>query len=203
MFDFAKSAPGMSATRPTRGSTTRVSAYGSGTDETTWLMDGTDFTAPVSGAAWPWPDTDSIEEIEILSLGASAEYQVAGGAVINAITKQGTNEVRFDASYYGMFDALTSKPVKVDCGGCPAGDENGEVGFTRNRFVDITGHVGFPILRDKMWLYGGAQYQRDYDNQPGTGPRVERRFEADRINWKYTWQITRNIKFMHTYHDDY
>ena len=54
-----------------------------------------------------------------------------------------------------------------------------------------------------MWIYGGYQYQRDYDNQPGTDPRFPRQFEADRINWKYTWQINENVKFMHTYHDDY
>ena len=203
MFDFTKSAPGMSATAPTRGSSSATSAYGSGTDESTWLLDGTDFTSPVGGAAWPWPDTDSIEEIEILSLGASAEYQVAGGAVMNAITKQGTNEVRFDVSYYGQFDAVTSSPVKVDCGGCPDGDENGETGYSRARFVDVTGHVGFPIIKDKMWLYAGAQAQRDHTNQPGTDPRFARKVDADRINWKYTWQITRDIKFQHTYHNDY
>lgn len=203
MFDFTKSAPGMSGTNPTSGSSTRVSAYGSNTDENTYLMDGTDFTAPVSGAAWPWPDTDTIEEIEIISLGASAEYQVGGGAVFNAVTKQGTNEIRIDGSIFGMFDALTSQPVKVDCGGCPDGDENGETGFTRDKFVDTTVHIGAPIVRDKAWIYAGYQYLRDYDNQPGTDPRFPRQFEADRINWKFTWQINDNIKFMHTYHDDY
>ena len=203
MFDFTKSAPGMSGTNPTSGTSTRVSAYGSNVDENTYLMDGTDFTAPVSGAAWPWPDTDTIEEIEIISLGASAEYSVAGGAVFNAVTKQGTNDLRVDGAYFGMFDALTSKPIKVDCGGCPDGDENGETGFTRNKYVDVTAHAGFPIVKDKVWLYAGYQYLRDYDNQPGTDPRFPRKFEADRLNYKFTWQINDDIKFMSTYHDDY
>ncbi len=203
MFDFTKSAPGMSATNPTSGTSTRVSAYGSNTDENTYLMDGTDFTAPVSGAAWPWPDTDTIEEIEIISLGASAEYQVGGGAVFNAISRQGTNDVRVDAAYFGMSEAITSKPIKRGCGGCPDGDENGETGFTRDKYIDFTTHVGAPIVKDKAWIYAGYQYLRDYDNQPGTDPRFPRQFEADRINWKFTWQITENMKFMHTYHDDY
>ena len=201
-FDFTKSAPGMSATNPTSGESSRVSAFGSNVDENAYLMDGTDFTSPWSGAAWPWPSTDVIEEIEIVSLGASAKYGNIMGAVFNVVTKQGTNEVRADAAYYGMFQSLTSQPVKVDCGGCPDGDSKGATGFTRNKYVDITANAGAPIWKDKMWIYGGYQYLRDYDNQPGTDPRFPREFEADRMYWKYTWQITPDIKFMHTYHDD-
>ena len=47
-----------------------------------------------------------------------------------------------------------------------------------------------------MWIYGGYQYLRDYDNQPGTDPRFPREFEADRMYWKYTWQITPDISPM-------
>ena len=42
------------------------------TDENSYQLDGTDFTAPLTGAAWPWPNTDAIEEIEVLSLGRAA-----------------------------------------------------------------------------------------------------------------------------------
>ncbi|MFQ5788841.1 MAG: carboxypeptidase regulatory-like domain-containing protein [Acidobacteriota bacterium] len=197
-FDFTKAAPGMSATNPTSGTSSRVSAFGSNVDENAYLMDGTDFTAPWSGAAWPWPDTDVIEEIEIISLGASAEYGNIMGAVFNVVTKQGTNDFRADAAYFGMSDNLTSKPIVLDCD-CP----EGETGFTRGRYRDFTIHSGVPIVKDKAWIYGGYQYLRDYDNQPGTDPRFPRKFEADRIYWKFTWQINENIKFMNTYHDDY
>ena len=121
MFDLLKSAPGMSESNELGSG---VSAFGSSNDENTFLLDGTDFTAPISGNAWPWPDPDVIEEIEIVSLGASAEYGNMAGAVFNVVTKQGTNSFRFDAAYYGMFDALTSKPTLLECD-CP----DGETGF--------------------------------------------------------------------------
>ena len=199
-FDFTKSAPGMSATNPTSGTSSRVSAFGSGVDENRYLMDGVDFTAPVSGAAWPWPDTDVIEEMEIVSLGASAEYGSAAGAVFNVVTKQGTNEYRADGAYFGMFDRLTSKPVRVNADG--EMDSDGW-GFTRNKYIDATAHVGGPIIRDRAWIYGGYQYLQDWDNQPGTNPEHPREFGAHRAFWKVTADITPNVKFMHTYHNDW
>jgi outer membrane receptor protein involved in Fe transport len=199
MFDFMKNAPGISATAPSRGDTSAVSAFGSGTNENQFLMDGTDFTSPVGGAAWPWPDTDVIEEIEIVSFGASAEYGNLQGAVFNVVTKQGGNDWRFDTSYYNMSQSLTSQPIKLDCSGCP----EPQSGFHRDKFHDFTIHGGGPIVKDRLWIFGGYQYQRDYDTQPGTDPRFPRKFEADRVYWKVNWQITPKLKLMHNYHDDY
>ena len=199
-FDFTKAAPGMSATSPTSGSNSRVSAFGSAVDENRYLLDGVDFTAPVSGAAWPWPDPDVIEEIEVVSLGASAEFGNSPGAVFNVVTRQGTNTFSGNAAYYGMFDALTAKPIRVDAAGDldPAG-----WGFTRSLYRDATASAGGPLWRDRLWLYGGYQHLRDWDNQPGTDPAHPRKFGADRIFWKLTANLTPNLRFMHTYHDDY
>jgi outer membrane receptor protein involved in Fe transport len=200
MFDFLKWAPGVSATSPTSGSTMSMSAFGSSANDNVFLMDGTDFTAPVSGNAWPYPDTDVIEEVETVALGASAEYGNVQGAVFNVVTKQGGNDYRFDVSYFAQPDWLTTSPIKIDCGGCPDGPETG---FTRNKYRDFTFHSAGPIIKDRLWYFGGYQYQRDFDNQPGTDPRFPRQWEADRIFWKINWQITENLRFMNTYHDDY
>ena len=43
---------------------------------------------PSAGAAWPYPNTDAIEEIEVLSLGAPAEYGNLQGAVFNVVTRR-------------------------------------------------------------------------------------------------------------------
>ena len=69
-------------------------------DENSYQLDGTDFTAPLTGDAWPYPNTDAIEEIEVLSLGAPAEYGNVQGAVFNVVTRQGSNEFHGDANFY-------------------------------------------------------------------------------------------------------
>ena len=76
----------------------RSSSFGSATNENLYLLDGTDFTAPLSGAAWPWPNTDAIEEVEVLSLGAPAEYGNVAGAVFNIVTRQGSNQFHGDVT---------------------------------------------------------------------------------------------------------
>ncbi len=198
MFDFLKWAPGVSANSPSSASAAGMTAFGSSTNDNVYLMDGTDFTSPVGGGAWPYPDTDVIEEVETVALGASAEYGNMQGAVFNVVTKQGGNDYRFDFSYFAQPDGLTTKPTKLPCD-CP----EGETGFSRVQYRDLTVHAAGPIVKDRLWFFGGYQYQRDFDAQPGVDPIGPRQWEADRVFWKVNWQITDNLRFMHNYHDDY
>src|SRR5262249_31851627 len=72
-FDLVNSAPGVSATS-TVGSSTSATTLGSTTNDNVYAIDGTDLSAPTGGTAWPWPNADAIQEIEVLQLGASAAY---------------------------------------------------------------------------------------------------------------------------------
>jgi len=86
-FDLVNSAPGVSATS-TLGSSTTATTLGSTTNDNVYAIDGTDLSAPTGGTAWPWPNADAIQEIEVLQLGASAEYGNVMGAVFNVVTRQ-------------------------------------------------------------------------------------------------------------------
>ena len=102
MFDFVRAAPGVSPTSPGSMSTNSVSAFGSGTNENTFLIDGTNFTCPCSGEARSEPGVDFIQEVQVQSVGSSAEFGNLQGAVINVVTRQGGNRFLYDASYYGQ-----------------------------------------------------------------------------------------------------
>jgi len=112
MFDFVRAAPGVSATSPGSGSTNSISAFGSGTNENAYLIDGTNFTCPCSGEARSEPGVDFIQEVQVQSAGTSAEFGNMQGAVINVITRQGSNRFLNDTSYYGQTASLTSQPVR-------------------------------------------------------------------------------------------
>jgi hypothetical protein len=65
MFDFIRATPAISPTSPgsgttTNGTTTTVSAFGSGTNENQFLIDGTNFTCPCNGVARSEPGVDFI-----------------------------------------------------------------------------------------------------------------------------------------------
>ena len=97
MFDFIRAAPGISATSPSSGTATTVSAFGSGTNENQFLIDGTNFTCPCNGIARAEPGIDFIQEVQVQSVGASAEYGNVQGAVINVVTRQGSARFLYDA----------------------------------------------------------------------------------------------------------
>ena len=114
MVDAIRAVPGISPTSPSSGNTssgttTTVSAFGSGTNENQFLIDGTNFTCPCNGIARSEPGVDFIQEIQVQSVGASAEFGNVQGAVINVVTRQGSERFLYDASYYAQTAGLTSR----------------------------------------------------------------------------------------------
>ncbi|MGH9896722.1 MAG: hypothetical protein ACREA0_32925, partial [bacterium] len=180
---------------PSTSTSSRSQAFGSNTTDNSYQLDGTDFTAPLTGAAWPWPNTDAIEEVQVLQLGASAEYGNVQGAVFNVVTRQGSNEFHGDGNFYFMNDGLTGRNTNDE--------EDDGLPYHRDEFKDTTWQLGGPIVRDKVWFFGSFQYQKDADSQPGTDPEFPARSSAKRVFGKLNYQITDNQKLQFQYHDDY
>jgi hypothetical protein len=202
MFDLVRTAPGISPTSAsgttTTVSATSVSALGSSVNENQFLLDGTNFTCPCSGVARSEPGVDFIQEVQVQSVGASAEYGNLQGAVINVITRQGSERFQYDASYYGQTDSLTSQPVvRV----VPAGSQPTS-GYTRIQYRDFTTNVGGPAVRDRLWFFGGYQYLRDYDSQPGVDPKYPRTYEQDKVFAKLTWRLTPSLQLLQSVHEE-
>ena len=152
-----------------------MSAFGSGTNENQFLIDGTNFTCPCSGVARAEPGVDFIQEVQVQSVGASAEFGSMQGAVINVITRQGSERFLYDGSYYGQPAGLTSQPVRR-----PVPGSGGlQSGYERDRYRDLTTNLGGPAIRDRLWFFTGYQYLRDYDSQPGTEPAVPEDLRAE------------------------
>jgi hypothetical protein len=200
-FDLINQAAGVSANTST---SSRSQSFGSSTNENSYQLDGTDFTAPLTGAAWPWPNTDAIQEVEVLSLGASAEYGNVQGAVFNVVTRQGSNTFHGDGNFYYQNQSLTARNTtpQQDCVGvddCPAAG----LPYHRARFRDTTWQLGGPVVKDKFWFFGSFQFQQDYESQPGTRPEFPARSQAKRIFYKLNYQVNEKNKVMFAYHDDF
>ena len=107
------------------------------------------------------------------------------GAVINVVTRQGSERFLYDASYYGQPAGLTSQPVQL----VVPGPGRLQSGYERVRYRDLTTNIGGPAIRDRLWFFAGYQYLRDYDSQPGTDPAFPRTYEQDKIFAKLTWKL--------------
>ena len=54
-----------------------------------------------------------------------------------------------------------------------------------------------------MWFFGGYQYLRDYDSQPGTDPKQPRTYEQNKIFAKLTWQLAPGWQLVQSAHDEF
>ena len=196
MFDSIRAAPGVSPTSPSSSTTTTVSAFGSGTNENQFFIDGTPTTCPCNGVARAEPGVDFIQEVQVQSVVASAEFGSMQGAVFNVITRQGSDRFLYDASSYGQPAGLTSQPVRLPYGQL-------ETGYQRVRYRDFTTNLGGPAVRHRLWFFGGYQHLRDYDSQPGTDPTLPRTNEQDKIFAKLTWKLAPGVQLMQSFHDEF
>jgi hypothetical protein len=186
-FDYLNSAPGISQTSY-RGTTTSATSLGSSTNENAYMIDGTNISS------WPWLNTDILEEVQVLQVGASAEYGNVQGAVFNVVTRQGSNDFHGDLNFYFQDDALTDRnTTDVEDLGRP---------YRRVTYKDVTFQAAGPFIPDKFWFFGSLGYVRDYEAQPGTDPNFPRRSRTKRWFWKLSYAFNADHRLMHAYHDD-
>lgn len=93
---------------------------------------------------------DAIEEIQVYTDGAPAEFGQATGMMVNVVTKDGGDE-HFGSVYYGVsLDASFSDTyLIVDL------DKHKEVETTKRDFLSnsISLTVGGPIVKEKLWYF--------------------------------------------------
>ena len=153
-----------------------VTVMGSNSNETTILTDGVSINNVRSGGSWLLSDFDGAQEVSATTLGASSEYQAAGGGVLNVVGKVGTNRFSGDASGFWSPDKLTSRPNLRPCPRCPAGTEdsiiNGvpQIGFHWYDYHDTSAHLGGPIKKDRVWFFTGLIFRGRFGTPPGQAP---------------------------------
>jgi len=187
-FDLINSAPGVSQTS-NLGTTVTATSLGSSTNENQYQIDGT-----VIGSD-PWLNTDTVEEIQVLQLGASAEYGNLQGAVFNVVTRQGGNQLHGDANWYFQNDGLVSRNTTQAF-------DNGRP-YHLASWRDVTAQISGPFIADKFWFFGSFEYQRVHDSQPGADPAYPSKSDAKRMFWKFNYSINEKHRLLQGYHDDF
>ena len=198
VYDWVKTAPGISPTSPA-GASMLVSAFGSGVDQNQFFIDGMNVSAPTNGVGRSDPSVDFVQELQIQSVGVSAEHGNVQGAVVNFITRSGSNGFLYDASYYAQTAGLTSQPVRREYDRV----SQRQSGFEREKYRDFTTTLGGPVVRDRLWFFSGYQHLRDYDSQPGTNPTYPRTYEQDKILGKLTWRLAPAWHLVQSFHEEF
>ena len=192
--DYVQATPGVSASSP-GAYNEQIQVMGSPSNETTYVHDGVVINHVRTGNTWQGADIDSVEEINTVALGASAEWQSTAGGVVNVVTKSGTNKYVGDFTSYWKSNRLQSQSIKVACN-CP----DGQTGFNLGKMRDETVHIGGPVLKDRVWFYTGFQHYAFTYAPPGTYPREQPTSYWNRLPVKGTWQISDTLRFSSLIH---
>src|SRR5205807_176272 len=83
-----------------------VTIDGSSSAENRYVVDGMETTDVIKGQSGKDVLADFVEEVQVKSSGYSAEYGGSTGAVINVITKSGTNQFQGSALAYWQGDRV-------------------------------------------------------------------------------------------------
>ncbi|MBX7219781.1 MAG: carboxypeptidase regulatory-like domain-containing protein [Blastocatellia bacterium] len=99
----------------------------------------------------------SVREFQVNTNGYAAEFGRAGGAVINVVTKSGTNDFHGDAFLYFRDRSLNAKDAFVRAARRPN---------PKFRVYQFGATIGGPIVKDKAFFFF------NYDGQRRTDPNV-------------------------------
>ena len=102
------------------------------------------------------PSLEAISEFKVQTSNFSAEYGASAGAVVNVVTKSGTNEFHGSAFEFLRNSAFDARDFFQ-----PAGREKPL--FIQHQFG---GSLGGPVVRNRAWFHGS--YQRTHTSEGAT-----------------------------------
>ena len=132
-----------------------VSIAGGQENGNNYLLDGADHNDTHSNVNLPFPFPDALQEFSVQTNGVSARYGLHPYAVVNAVTKSGTNQIHGD-----LFEFVRNGDFNARNFFAPAQDT-----LRRNQFG---GTIGGPIRKDKIFLFNGFQATRTRTAPPQT-----------------------------------
>ena len=121
-----------------------VSANGARTDMINYNLDGGSNEDPYTNVNNPFPNPDALEEFSVQTNSYSAEYGRGSGAIVNVVTRSGTNQFHGSA-----FDFIRNGDLNARNFFAAAPDQ-----LKRNQFG---GSVGGPAIKNKLFFFGSYQ----------------------------------------------
>src|SRR5215211_1477827 len=151
-LDLMQLVPGVVVNRQANtGSDNSTPVLGERAGNNNFLIDGQPNKDNVTGGAASQFNQETIAEFQVLTAGFRAEFGQASGAIVNVITRSGTNDYHGLASIFfrnNVFDSSNSLDTTQD-----------EAPFLQRWDYSLAG--GGPIVRDKVFFFGSAERIRE------------------------------------------
>lgn len=156
------------ATNPNPGSLTSGKSSGNGAgrpyingnreQSNNFLLDGLNNNQVSDNLVGYAPSQEAIQEFNLITSNASAEFGSYQGGIVSVSIKSGTNQFHGSAYEFLRNDALNANSWGNNLTGTPKGE---------NKWNIFGGAFGGPIIKDKLFFFADYQGTRNYS--PGSG----------------------------------
>ena len=134
-------------------------------------IDGVQTSDPSLGSPYLRFNQNWLQQVEIAALGAPLEFSGTTGVSANAILRSGGNEL------HGLFEGLTTSPswLARNTNGLSEQLQRTFAPLQLVRWWDVSAQFGGPVVRDRLWYFGGSEsflHEERPAGYSGPGTRV-------------------------------
>src|SRR6266540_1619292 len=133
--------------------TVTISVAGGQANGITYIMDGGTHNDPFNNLNLPTPFPDALQEFKVETSALPARYGYHAASAVNLVTKSGSNQIHGDA-----FEFVRNYRFNARNYFAPQRDS-----LNRNQFG---GTLGAPIIKNKLFVFGGYQGRIEKSNPP-------------------------------------
>jgi hypothetical protein len=188
--------PGVVLNAAADSSSDSVTINGQNASGVVFLMDGGSNNDDLRGGtagAQARPALETIQEFQVVTNQFDAEYGAATAGVVNAVSKQGTNQWHGSGIGYFTDSSMTTKDFFVE-------QQNLEKPDTTKK--QWGGTIGGPIVRDKMHFFASFERQDRAEGRSRVYPtRPDRSFTVAQKtdSWNYMGRMDHQLNASHNY----
>ncbi len=142
------------------------SVRGEGQYGNNYMLDGISTRDPATKTFGSDVNFDAIEEIQVYTDGAPAEYGQATGMLVNVVTKDGGDEHHGSVGYYFSTAASGGQYDILDL------ETHQEVATDKRKFNthELSLTAGGPVVKEKLWYFAAADISRSHIQFEGVDP---------------------------------
>jgi hypothetical protein len=173
------------------------SVRGEGAYGNNYFLDGISTRDPTTKTFGQDVNFDAIEDIQVYTDGAPAEFGQATGMMVNVVTKDGGDEHHGSAAYYLSNSASTGKYDILNL-------ETGvEEPTTKRTFTahEVSMTAGGPVVKEKLWYFAGLDGSMGKYWFEGTDPAKDPAYEPQGLEGfaKLTWFATPDLSVQYQF----
>jgi hypothetical protein len=133
--------------------TVTISVAGGQANGITYIMDGGTHNDPFNSLNLPTPFPDALQEFKVETSALPARYGYHAASAVNLVTKSGSNQIHGDAFEFNRNRRFIERNYFA----------TEKDNLSRNQFG---GTLGAPIVKNKLFLFGGYQGRIEKSNPP-------------------------------------